>query len=102
MVVFDYKRDDRQYFVIKAVRLFSQHEQCEITSEKKFSCPSVVMMSSEALWATQVTGCLQIAMVPRHIARTAAGVRKTRSQAVRWWTAQMTPTSSTPMDLSPR
>lgn len=41
-------------------------------------------------------------MEPRPTAQTAAAATKTKNTAVRWWTAQMTPTSSTPMGLSPR
>lgn len=41
-------------------------------------------------------------MEPKPTAQTAAAATKTKSTAARWWTAQMTPTSSTPMVLSPR
>lgn len=63
--------------------------------------PSGIIFS-KAPWATPVTECLQIAMERRANAPTAAGVTKTQNPAARWWTAQMTPTSSIPMDPSPR
>lgn len=94
-------------------RMYSQiyHQSLFITRPKPshsvFACTYQqlasfsVILSGEALWVIQAIGWLQIAMEPRPTALTAAGTRTT-NPAVRWWTALMTPTSSTPTGQRPR